>query len=281
MPVSKPVSLGDITGNAGLLRELLSDAIPSRWIQKRKLVLDAWQEQVADATDPLTLMLCSRQSGKTTLVSALVAYTLEMYAHSLVLVLAPTERQSQELLLKSRRLLSLKYSGFVSIAKKTLELRNGSRAFALPGTEETIRGFSAPDLVVIDEAAMTSDELYYAIRPMLATCSDKSRIILLTTPKGKRGFFYQEWISDRPAKRIKVTAYDCPRISQSFLESERKRMPEWLFRQEYLCEFVDNELQVFNSDLIERSFADGEAIDPLPITTSLEIPTNGQGALAL
>ena len=97
--------------------------------------------------------------------------------------------------------------------------KNGSRIVALPGTEETVRGFSGVRLLVVDEAARVDDPLYFSIRPMLAVSG--GRMVCLTTPFGKRGFFYEEWTGDGPWDRIKVTARECPRISEKFLEEER------------------------------------------------------------
>jgi hypothetical protein len=45
---------------------------------------------------------------------------------------------------------------------------NGSRIVGLPGSEGTIRGFSAVSLLLVDEASRVPDELYLAVRPMLA-----------------------------------------------------------------------------------------------------------------
>ena len=50
----------------------------------------------------------------------------------------------------------------------SLLLPNGSRIVGLPGTEATVRGFSAVSLMLIDEAARVADEMYKALRPMLA-----------------------------------------------------------------------------------------------------------------
>ena len=59
-------------------------------------------------------------------------------------------------------------------------LSNGSRVVSLPGTSETVRGFSAPRLVIEDEAAFVEDGVYGAVRPMLAVSS--GRLILMSTP---------------------------------------------------------------------------------------------------
>jgi hypothetical protein len=83
------------------------------------------------------------------------------------------------------------------------------------------------------------------------------RIILLSTPFGKRGFFYKEWSEGGAEwRRVKITANDCPRISKDWLEQERRTIGDWWFSQEYLCEFVDSVDQVFATSDIMR------ALDP-------------------
>ena len=108
--------------------------------------------------------------------------------------------------------------------------------------------------MVVDEAARVPDELYHAVRPMLAVSG--GRLILLSTPFGKRGFFHHEWTEGGPEwHRVKVTAEDCPRIPKEWLEREREAIRDSWFQQEYLCEFVDTEDQVFPSDDIADAFA--------------------------
>src|SRR6185369_6360406 len=94
-----------------------------------------------------------------------------------------------------------------------------SRIIALPENERTIRGYSGAALLVVDEASRVSDALYASVRPMLAV--SRGRLVVLSTPFGKRGFFFEEWSSDRAWERIRITADQCPRISPEFLEEER------------------------------------------------------------
>jgi hypothetical protein len=244
------------------LQHLLDDTIPSAFLARKGLFLDPWQTEVADGRDPLTLVCCSRQSGKTEGTAGLVGHCLETTPDALVLVLAPSERQSRELLRKAKAYIDYNVTGKpLTLAATSIELPNGARAFALPGSEETVRGFSAPTMIVVDEAAMAADALYYAVRPMMATVSETSRLILMSTPKGKRGFFYDEWFAPSMSgvKKISVTVDQIPRIPQSFIDRERERLPEWLFRQEYMCEFVDNNMQIFGSDLIDSAFVRGHS----------------------
>jgi hypothetical protein len=72
-----------------------------------------------------------------------------------------------------------------------LELSNGSRVISLPASEETIVGYSAVTTLILDEAARIPDGTYYAVRPMLAM--SQGRMICLSSPFGRRGFFYEAW----------------------------------------------------------------------------------------
>jgi hypothetical protein len=125
----------------------------------------------------------------------------------------------------------------------SMQLENGSRIVSLPGDEGTIRGYSGVALLVIDEAARVPDDLYRAVRPMLAV--SRGRLVCLSTPFGKRGFFYEEWISDNPWERVEIRAKDCPRIDPEFLEEEKAALGERWFRQEYFCSWEETIDAVF------------------------------------
>jgi hypothetical protein len=187
-------------------------------------------------------------------MSAVIALHRALYhPGSLVLCLAPALRQSQELFAK--------IAGFYrdlgrpvppqGERKLSLELENDSRIITLPGSEKTIRGFSGAALLLVDEASRVDDELYYAVRPMLAVSGGS--LMMLTTPYGKRGVFFEEWTSGREWERYEVPARECPRITPEFLEEERSALPPWVFRQEYECSFEETEDQVFTHEMIERA----------------------------
>jgi tRNA(Met) C34 N-acetyltransferase TmcA len=151
-------------------------------------------------------------------VTALLALWTAIYeAPALVILVSPSQRQSGELFRTVIGFHSRLAGAPELVAESALraEMANGSRIIALPGTERTVRGYAAADLVVIDEAARVDDELLTAVRPMLAT-SD-GHLIALTTPAGKRGWFYESWSGAGDWTRIKVAATDCPRITQEFL----------------------------------------------------------------
>ncbi len=135
-----------------------------------------------------------------------------------------------------------------------LELTNGSRVISLPASEATIRGYSAVDLLLIDEASRVDDALYASVRPMLATSN--GRLVAMSTPWGRRGWWYEAWRSTDAWHRTEVKATDCPRISAAFLEEEQRNMGQWFFAQEYMCEFLDAESAAFRSEDIEAAFTE-------------------------
>lgn len=213
---------------------------------------DPWQERLLRSTSPRVLLNCSRQSGKSTM-SGVIALHRALYSPgSLVLCLAPSERQSKELFAKiSDSYRRLRGPMPASDRKLGMHLPNGSRIEALPGSEKTIRGYSGVDLLILDEASRIDDSLYHSVRPMLAVSG--GALMMLTTPYGKRGVFHEEWTSGRQWDRYEVPAAECPRISEEFLEEEQAALPTYVYRQEYECSFEDTEDQIFTHDMIQAA----------------------------
>ena len=118
--------------------------------------------------------------------------------------------------------------------QERLELANGSRIICLPPVEDRIRGFS-PSLLIIDEAARVPDDVYHAVRPMLAVT--RGRLVALSTPQGKRGWFHDEWHGQGPWHRIRVRWTDCPRITADFIAEEERALGRSWVAQEYECSF--------------------------------------------
>jgi hypothetical protein len=236
-------------------RDLATRLHPEALLRALGLEPDPWQVDLLHARASQLLLLCSRQAGKSTVAAALALHEALYRANSLVLMLAPALRQSQELfrkLLAFYRALEQPVPAAAETALR-LELQNGSRIESLPGREDTIRGYPGVRLLVIDEAARVPDALYHAVRPMLAVSS--GRLLALSTPWGRRGWFYEAWTSEAEAwHRIQVTAAECPRISPAFLAAERLSMsPSW-FAREYDCRLMETDDQVFAAEYIQAAF---------------------------
>jgi hypothetical protein len=217
---------------------------------------DPWQEQLLRSTSERVLLNCCRQSGKSTMTGVIALHRALYHPGSLILCLAPALRQSQELFGKVLGFYRDLGRPVTSAAERklSLELDNGSRIVTLPGSEKTIRGFSGTSLLILDEAARVEDELYFAVRPMLAVSG--GALMMLTTPHGQRGVFYEEWSGGRGWERYEVPASECPRITPEFLEEERATLPPFIYRQEYECSFEETEDQVFTTDILDRAVTD-------------------------
>jgi hypothetical protein len=225
--------------------------------------LDPVQEKIIQDTSTRIIVNCTRQWGKTTTVAAkAAAEALAMDKPGLILIVAPVERQARELFRKIRT--SLRYALGTSEKwpednKTSLELPNGARIVAVPAKGENIRGYTNPYLIIMDEAAFIPDEDYRSVRPML---SHGARLILMSTPFGKRGFFYETWKhQDKRWNKYSVTAEQCSHIGADFLDEERIALGPIWYRQEYCCEFLDNVNSYFDMDAVRLALED--ELDPL------------------
>jgi hypothetical protein len=218
--------------------------------------LDPWQERLLRSNCPRVLLNCSRQSGKSTMAGIIALHQALTTPGSLTLILAPAERQAKELFSK----IAASYCALGhampsnSYRKLGIELINGSRIEALPGSEKTIRGYSGVGLLILDEAARVDDGLYYAVRPMLAVSGGS--LMMLSTPFGKRGVFFEEWQGGKGWERYEVPAADCPRISAAFLAEEREALPARVYRQEYECSFEEIDDALFFTEEIDAAMTD-------------------------
>lgn len=220
---------------------------------------DAWQLAAIRSTSKRQLWNCHRQSGKST-TAALAALHHAQAPGSLALLISPSQRQSAELLRKVADMLqSLQLPKPLSLAAHKIEFQNGARILSMPASEGTVRGYSGVGLLVLDEASRIPDEIIAAVRPMMAT-SDGT-LIALSTPAGRRGWFYEAWQNGGPLwERQLITAGDCPRISQSFLDEELATLGPMAFQSEYECKFLDSDTQAFSVGLIERAFSNAEVL---------------------
>jgi hypothetical protein len=218
---------------------------------------DPAQARLLAAPSRRVILNCSRQWGKSTVTALRAVWHAVSFPASLTLITSSSARQSGEFVAKAEGFLlrlGIAPRGD-GVNRMSIQLPNGSRIVGLPSREATARGFSGVTFLIVDEASRAPENLYAAVRPMLATTNGD--LWLLSTPNGKRGFFYQVWKHGGPHwLRLAVPAKECPRISKEFLEEERRSTPENEFLQEYCCEFVLGDGYVFDRDLLEAAVTD-------------------------
>jgi hypothetical protein len=211
---------------------------------------DDWQCGFLRSERRQIIMNCGRQIGKSTVVAAKAVHTALYRPGSLCLVIAPTQRQSRELALKIGRFLDqMEPTPALDEANKlSMTLANSSRIVALPGDGATIRGYSAPDLVLVDEGAFVAPDTFVALVPMQASNPD-GQLVLLSTPNGTAGFFYDAWFGDGDWERYEIPTSSCPRMSAQWLD-ERRRDDPLNFPREYECQWGSAEDSLFPDELL-------------------------------
>ena len=187
--------------------------------------LDGWQARMIDDPPRRLLACCGRQVGKSTAAAVCALNSAVYSAPSTIVMISPSLRQSVELFRTFhalwQRLPARPSAAYESLSR--LELENGSRVVSLPGSERTVRGLASVDLIILDEAARVEDALLAATRPMLAVSN--GALFALSTPAGKRGWFYDQWMRGVGWQRISVKSTDCPRIDPA--SSWRRSAKRW------------------------------------------------------
>ena len=111
---------------------------------------------------------------------------------------------------------------------------------------DSLRG-EGLDFVVMDETAWMKNEAWSeSLRPAL---SDKlGRALFISTPRGRNWFWeqYQRGVrGDNDYKSFYFPTSANPYIKASEIEAAKQELPEIIYRQEYLAEFIDDQGGVF------------------------------------
>ena len=221
-----------------------------------KLKLDDWQQKVLEIEGNIVLR-AGRQVGKSTIIAIKAGEYAAKNPRKTILIISAVERQACLLFEKVIGYLAENYKSYIKTGvdrptKHQCKLRNGSVIHSLPTglTGYGIRGYTV-DMLIADEAAFISEDVWQAVTPMLAIT--KGNLILLSTPFGREGYFYS-CFDDPSYTKFHVSSLDCPRKDEKFLERERQRMTKAQFQQEYEGLFVD-ELQRFFPDSVIKQCA--------------------------
>lgn len=225
------------------------------------LTLDPWQRRLVSSDDRRDILCCSRQAGKSTAAAVLALHEAVYRPGSMTVLVSPSQRQSSELF---RVVTNLRHRmthppQLLEDNRLSMSVAGGGRVLSLPGSEATIRGVAGVTLLVEDEAARVPDELYAAVRPMLSTTN--GRMILASSPWGRRGHFWDVWNEGQSWTKTRVPATEVPRISSDFLEQEKRELPRHIFESEYMAVFTESIDAVFGYDDVMRAMRDD--IEPL------------------
>jgi len=220
-------------------------------------------------------LLWSRQIGKSWAIALRNVDRAFEQPGRLKVLLSAGERQSRELMRKAQDFAriydtaSRAYEGeFMTeddVEYKQLEIRlpNDARLIGLPANPDTARGWSGD--VTLDEYAVHRDdeEIWRALYP---TITRGYELCVSSTPKGKRGRFYRICTEKGPWRVDKMTIHDAVADGLN-IDPEELRIglgDEEAWRQEYLCEFLDEATAFIPWELILGCEHDDASLDLPP-----------------
>ena len=236
------------------LRELAYCVDPALWVHQILGVPPTkWQEDFLRAPRGASILaLTARQCGKTTTAAWAMAHAASFSPGSLSVVACPAQRQSAEAVRRVREAVIRAGGKLAADNVYGLELMNGSRVLALPGSDDSVRGLTVDAWIVADEAARLSNDLIAALRPMRAR-RPEARFAMLSTAWSRTDPFWTAWDSDDPSWiRLKATA-DTVQYDSEFLEKERRALGEDGFKREYLGIPLGGQASPFTWELYERA----------------------------
>lgn len=190
-----------------------------------------------------------RQKGKSMMCENILALASLKHGDQRCGFLAPTLRQAKPLfkdIVRKLKPLIAESNG----SDLELTFINGSSiSFMSAEQGDNLRGFTVTErgILIIDEAAYISDDVFYAVTPFVN--ANNAPILCVSTPRFRQGFFY-DFYTDGLKGVANTYAYDFndwpnPYITPERLEMYRKKMPLNLFRADYLGEWMEANSDVF------------------------------------
>ncbi|WP_073387903.1 terminase large subunit domain-containing protein [Jatrophihabitans endophyticus] len=211
-------------------------------------------------------MVCGRQAGKSRTLAIIALHTAFTRRGARVLVLSAGEDAAKELLADMLDLASSPLLGgsVDDDNKSTITLSNGSEIRCIPASQRRARGPSV-DLLILDEAASISDELWRAIRYTIIA-RPGSKVVMAGTPYGSQERFFAQTFRLGENRAEGYASFHWPSqvsplVDDKLLQDWRRTDPEWVYRQEVLAEWVDDQQAYFSAEELEEAVADYDLLD--------------------
>jgi len=206
-------------------------------------------DQMLEPEVKYIVLTTGRQWGKTLLAqNLLIKWSLEN-PNAILMWVSPVYSQARKVF--ESFVNSGIDTGLIADANKSnliIKMVNGSVIHFKSGERaDSIRGFTL-DFLIVDEAAFFKDEVWnMVLKPTILVKGKK--VLFISTPKGKNYLYSLSIRGNDPEQKsylwLKGSSYDTPFISPEELNEAKKTLPEDIFRQEILGEFIDSGGEVF------------------------------------
>ncbi len=216
-----------------------------------------WQQTVFNDATRFKVVAAGRRCGKSRLAATtLLIEGLRCPAGSAVLYVAPTNGQARQIIWNVLLDLGREVIANSHINNQDITLINGATIYVRGADRpDTLRGVSLT-YAVLDEVADIKPEAWEQV--IRASLSDKKgRGLFIGTPKGRNWFhdLYKLGQSgdDSDWKSWHFTTQDNPLIDPKEIESAKKTMSTFAFKQEYMASFTNAGADVFKEEWVKYS----------------------------
>ena len=237
------------------VREAAYRVDPALWMHEvLGITPHDWQKTFLRAPRGASIaVLTARQVGKTTAAAVGMAHSAMFMPGSLSVIACPAQNQSAEALRKVREMVLKAGAELTTDNVFKLEIANGSRVLALPGTQDSIRGLTVDAWIVADEAAQLDPAIMAALHPMRT--QTHARFAMLSTAWSYTDPFWSVWAGDDPSWiRIAATLDVAPDlIAPEVVERARRQLSEDDFKREYQGIPAGSQVSPFTYKLYERA----------------------------
>tara|TARA_R110000803_G_scaffold49199_1_gene102254 strand:+ start:1540 stop:2793 length:1254 start_codon:yes stop_codon:yes gene_type:complete len=218
-----------------------------------KVELLPWQQEVYNATERFKVVAAGRRCGKSRLAAWMLILNALESKSGHVFYVAPTQGQARDIMWGVLLELAHPIVASSHVNNMQIKLINGA-TISLKGSDrpDTMRGVSLKFLVLDEYADMKPMVWEEVLRPALA--DQKGSCLFIGTPKGRNHFYelykYAELENDETYKAWHFTSYDNPLLDSEEIDTAKKSMSSYAFRQEFMASFEALGSEIFKEDWI-------------------------------
>lgn len=229
-----------------------------------------------------------RQAGKSSVVAAYIAWYVLFNKHKCVAILANKQAIAREIFSRVQFIIEHTplwlQEGIKEWNKTSFELENGSSCFAAASSPSAVRGMSINFLLCDEFAhlnAALAEEFIASVFPTISA-SDKSKLILVSTPKG-RNAFHKIWSDAEKGINGFVTCdghwTEHPERNQKWADEQKAILGEVRYQQEVETSFVGSSFTLISGAVLSAM----STVNPVFIKDSLQVfahPLRGHAYVA-